>query len=315
MKWTTRPTALHAVTKYCDFSAGELYNLYEEDCWAAARQTEKIEILPRSPQAKLRTLQWNLHYFGNDSPPLAKGIIDTIREANADVIVLNEYAFFNTTQGKCQLKCEKELAKLGYVWRCGKVIFPTFVAIRNHYIFESEEVLLCGNRSAVVQLIGRSSASPPSERVWVVGTHLDDLDGSLRQEQMRMLQEFLNTKTKNTDKVILMGDLNEQRPQDYNLDEWKFILESKEKRGIDPALDQLSSILQTQGYLCAWNFPQLLVSAANRNWETSHPPATHWTGSIIDYSYGKLIEAIRVSISPVGWSDHRMTVCDWTYWP
>ena len=41
------------------------------------------------------------------------------------------------------------------------------------------------------------------------------------------------------------------------------------------------------------------------------PPATHWTGTIVDYAYGRNLTAEGVYISPAYWSDHRMIVTDW----
>jgi hypothetical protein len=88
-----------------------------------------------------------------------------------------------------------------------------------------------------------------------------------------------------------------------------------------------SKLLMDQGFVCAWNNngdgnnskkhydDAEMVKATSTvvtNWETSHPPAMHWSGTIVDYSYGRNILAVAVSISPAGWSDHRMTVCDWT---
>ena len=54
------------------------------------------------------------------------------------------------------------------------------------------------------------------------------------------------------------------------------------------------------------------VVIVNVNWDTAYPPATHWSGTIVDYSYG-LNNHHYVSIGPDNWSDHRLTVVDWTW--
>ena len=50
------------------------------------------------------------------------------------------------------------------------------------------------------------------------------------------------------------------------------------------------------------------------NWNPNHPPpATHWTGTIVDYTYIKdhQLELSGVYVSPNPLSDHRLVVCDW----
>lgn len=44
------------------------------------------------------------------------------------------------------------------------------------------------------------------------------------------------------------------------------------------------------------------------------PPSTHWTGTLIDYTYftGPGLELKGVYVSPSNLSDHRLVVSDWT---
>lgn len=108
---------------------------------------------------------------------------------------------------------------------------------------------------------------------------------------------------------MLLGDFNQQREWDYARDEWDRIQSGMRRRGscVD---DGVAGMLEERGFACAWDNSN---PAPRINWETPHPPATHWSGTIVDYSYGRNVSPMAVSIGPTGWSDHRMTVCDWTW--
>ena len=52
------------------------------------------------------------------------------------------------------------------------------------------------------------------------------------------------------------------------------------------------------------------------NWKKNDPPpSTHWTGTIVDYSYGKGkdLAVSALYVSPCGLSDHRLLVTDWKW--
>ena len=110
------------------------------------------------------------------------------------------------------------------------------------------------------------------------------------------------------ERSLLVGDLNQQREHDYTSDEWEQIRSGMEHRRSCED-DGVAKLLMDQGFVCAWDS----APPPKTNWETSRPPATHWSGTIVDYSYGCNISPITMSISPAGWSDHRMTVCDWNW--
>lgn len=178
--------------------------------------------------------------------------------------------------------------------------------------------------------------------VWIVGTHLDAFCGfQRRQETVRLLQglESLLRDGDNTDMdddgnnipIILVGDLNQQRSVDYSTEEWKRIQKSMDGRGVchdDGVADQLNQF----GFHCV--FDQVRAGRVQQqqlqekqhgpslppapphgvvhcNWETLEPPSTHWSGTAIDYSYSKNVVPHGIYVSPAGFSDHRMVVCDW----
>ena len=98
--------------------------------------------------------------------------------------------------------------------------------------------------------------------------------------------------------------------------------------------DGVANMLMNRGFVCCWDTTlppeecdmddeatsnaaeekrRRKGSTVNVNWDTAFPPATHWSGTIVDYSYGVNISPLYVSIGPDNWSDHRLTVVDWTW--
>ena len=132
----------------------------------------------------------------------------------------------------------------------------------------------------------------------------------------------------------LLGDLNQQRSKDYSSEEWARIKGGMKYRNATED-DGVANILMNRGFLCCWDTTlppkecdmddEAMSNAAkeekrrrkgstvNVNWDTAFPPATHWSGTIVDYSYGVNISPLYVSIGPDNWSDHRLTVVDWTW--
>jgi endonuclease/exonuclease/phosphatase family metal-dependent hydrolase len=309
--WSFRPSSFCSVTKYADLGVGALIDQYIRDNNRAS--DEGVAILPRSPSALIRTLQWNIHGWttaqGVSRRRIAKRFMTTIFDADADVIVLNEYLFYDHNYRHEDF--EKILREKGYSFCCGTVSFPTAVATRFH-VFETREILLSPSRGALLLLVGKTSDSLESEKVWVIGTHLDHESGDQRKIEMKTLQDYMDSSRllDSCNRVILMGDFNQQRREDYKKSEWKQISESMANRRVVED-DGVSTLLRKMYFKCAWDF--LSASPECTNWETSRPPSTHWTGSIVDYSYGRMVSAVTASISPAGWSDHRMTVCDWIW--
>ena len=218
---------------------------------------------------------------------------------------------------------EKQLVALGYHIQSGTVDYPTALAIRNHIkVTEWKEVILSYDQSALVAKIHIED----DECVWIIGTHLNHMSGEQRNKKMKVLLNELNgnvnivgNKEGEDERVILVGDMNQQRSQDYTPDEWQRICLGMIYRNSCQD-DGVAKLLRNQGFQCSWDttLPNYSCSTKKKkiirtNWDTTHPPATHWSGTIVDYPYGYNVSPLTISISPVGWSDHRMTVCDWIW--
>jgi len=179
----------------------------------------------------------------------------------------------------------------------------------------------------------------------VFGTHLDHIDAPHYMKRLSEAQTLisvidsvnqqrtLNLQRNNKDECIccslIAGDFNQQRCDDYSSLEWKWICENKLKRH-SPTSDGVSDLLKENNFVC--NFDQLSRSrncgkenedrqnfkTSNKlveyNWiKTDPPPATHWSGTVIDYTYTRgPIHLRKIQISPSNLSDHRLVVCDWS---
>ena len=77
-----------------------------------------------------------------------------------------------------------------------------------------------------------------------------------------------------------------------------------------------SKICGTHGQICSsQHFYYFYKSADNKSAISGfiRPPATHWSGTVVDFSYGRNVAPVSVSVGAPGLSDHRMTVCDWSW--
>mmetsp|Transcript_2163 Transcript_2163/g.3114 ORF Transcript_2163/g.3114 Transcript_2163/m.3114 type:complete len:324 (-) Transcript_2163:70-1041(-) len=315
--WNFRPSSLSSDTNVYTLpsSRRDLEDFYEEDNHRARQ--EGVGILPKSSQTKLRTCQWNINngfYLMGKllHTDIQQGILDAIRHADADVVVLNEYHH-------CQY-FENQLKSMGYsslLWTSKGC--PTAIATRLRVDLQ-KDIRLSYERSA---LLMRVQVPHDNEScVWVVGTHLDYQNGKQRNREIRVLLDKLGTMgilsndeaTSAVKRTVLVGDLNQQRPHDYAPHEWRRIRSGMVYRRSCQD-DGVSKLLTDQGFVCAWDYNDNSKEATTTrtNWETPHPPSTHWSGTIVDYSYGRNITAVAVSIDSVACSDHRMTVCDWSW--
>lgn len=320
--WTFRPSIL-SLENYKDATLrGETFlEYYQRDNERATKEADP-EIPPRS--AKFRTLQWNLNGWAGDCGLLdahthSKQIISTILQADADCIILNEYHWYDRERAHHEL--ETALQRQGFnTIMCGTVYCPTFIATRWSTSHTTEWVLSRERSALVLQVM-----NDQGESLTVIGTHLDHQDGAQRYTEMRnLLQELFRTQRNRNPqeendhcnsndvlpgtRIILSGDLNQQRQKDYSEQEWNGAIAPNMQRRAACLDDGVDKILQSEGFVCAWD-----TKPTTTNWTTEHPPSTHWSGTVVDYSYGRNVEANSIYISPAMWSDHRMTVVDWTW--
>jgi len=322
-----------------------------------------------SSSCLLRCLQWNIQGFASprderNTHTITPGVIRSICETNADVLILNEIHwrdtipnnsatsedsgspyFYSSEQTKhliqnSQALLEEVLRLRGYHYSrvANHGDTPTLIATK-HKVLQSKEIHLSNNRSALCLLLEIANNSINSNsRCWVVGTHLDAFDASQRRSEIATFLKEVETNHSHDVPIVIAGDFNQQRPQDYTPDEWKRIASSANLRGV-PLEDGVAATLEEGGFRCILDDVSPTNSSSDTeeenkvrcNWKsTLPPPSTHWSGTTIDYTYYSnpkqqqqqqqlqqpspattTISPHGVYISPAGFSDHRMTVTDW----
>uniref|UniRef100_A0A7R9VBR6 Endonuclease/exonuclease/phosphatase domain-containing protein n=1 Tax=Pseudictyota dubia TaxID=2749911 RepID=A0A7R9VBR6_9STRA len=290
---------------------------------------------PTSRRHNIRTCQWNIHFLdpvdddsNNDDDEVkhALRIADQLLSTDSDVIVMNEYSYISggSPRGYPALNalCSR-LEGAGYAVHVAKCSFPTAVASRLP-VDRVDKLRLDCNRHAVgvTVVLGDDAADRQSEddtsdtvAVTIFGTHLDDLNGINRLKEAEvLLGEIESEYDKENDyaNILVIGDFNQQRPEDYHPEEWKYICENKTHRGttID---DGVSDLLTNANFRCSYDDCRDEAKGVAHNWIPGDPPpATHWTSTVIDYSYYRgNIKPTGVFVSPSNLSDHRMIVSVW----
>lgn len=308
-----------------------------------------------SSPSVVRICQWNINclFYAQktirDETEAAHAVAQVLLETNADVIVLNEYGERNTdhmllanndtaTTGSAVRVLNRLLETSGgYEVHVADTEYPTAVATRLPIVQPVTKFFLddMGLRAAVrvrVQLPtqnegtdGEGSDHKQNKTVCIYGTHLEDSDrnnGILRLQGMtRLLKEIAkdddqqqqNNSTSSDAGVFIVGDLNQQRERDYHSTEWQRICANKQRRA-SPQNDGVAAALERDGFQC--NYDKIVKGETMVNWNVEDPPpSTHWTGTVIDYCYGRgsdnNLRAAGVYVSPCGLSDHRLIVTDW----
>ena len=322
-QWNFRPTAL-ALDSYKDATESSLMKHYLQDGDRVASNGGTD--IPPKPQgapgvAYLRTCQWNIHYLSapwlyrtemEASSQHADKVADAILKVDADVVVLNEFAFEWDDNELTKRLCG-HLESAGHsIFNLCECSFPTAIVSRLPVINNSGTAFaLDAARAAMQIIVNAAQRAGESVPVTIFGTHLEASDhsrGQYRRTEAKALLAKVESSTNGSDPVLLIGDFNQQRPVDYTKNEWKAICDNKAKRS-SPREDGVSRLLNDAGFRCCYD---QVDTETGRNWlPNDPPPATHWTSTVIDYAYSKNLSLVNVYVLPHNVSDHRMVVCDW----
>lgn len=351
--WQHRPSALKSENAYERATRSSLELAYQNDNKRASSQGVKIPHRPREEsigrRKYLRTCQWNVLYF-KSTRAVATEVVKTLLATDPDIIVLNE---FGTNGGSVSERVRDYVVQClegaGYTVLIADSAYPTGVATRlpvqQYAKFPLDHIRAAVSIQVRVDgdLTDSTIIGEGDRLIWIYGTHLEDSDvqgGKYRLLEMQALLKHLehtaatctsvDEKTLGMDyDVLLVGDLNQQRQEDYSDNEWTSICVNKQRRK-SPQSDGVADKLKSSGFSCVWDkshyqtrsdfgAPKGKSSMTVSNWRPgSPPPSTHWTGTIIDYTWYRpgvrhpCIKRIHgVYVSPSNLSDHRLVVCDW----
>jgi len=182
-------------------------------------------------------------------------IFDTIRALNADILLLQEAASDNNAEFE---DYKRILQELGYThgiqffgnmnkdrevpygpfgnWILSKFPFAqdpkvTYYTTQMEHTPEGEYVDRC--------VINGKIVLPNGQTVSVYNTHLDVFDHTeeVRKRQIQQLTDMV--KEDDSDNILIAGDLNSVRPQDYSESLWNAIIQENQKRREEKKLHTL----------------------------------------------------------------------------
>lgn len=257
-----------------------------------------------------------------------------------DVCVLNEFGCYakewswSEEDGSHQRRhtiatLARILIARGYTLVVSKVAFPTAIAVREDQLVKgsTRHLKLSEERGAVscrLRLATETETGGTIE-VCITGTHLDHMDGRCRLREAQALLSGLDVargvKQQNWLPELVCGDFNQQRAVDYTVAEWGEICRGKIRRNTAfascPESDGVHAALQSAvpPFECCYDSAE-----SARNWpEGAPPPPTHWTSTVVDYTYSRsgsaaAVKCDSVYIASSNLSDHRPVITDWTFW-
>jgi endonuclease/exonuclease/phosphatase family metal-dependent hydrolase len=251
----------------------------------------------------VRVLTYNVHGFrdGNQHNKLQE-IINVIKEINPDVFVLEEVYTYKKNDPITEEKLKDKLAMIGY--RYSAFSSNGINAVFSNHPFENREVQLGrDNKYKILRnaLFCRFSRCKNKfcklDGILFVGTHLDvyDESGILREKQMRTIIETINNI--GIDKVIIAGDLNSLRKNDYTQIEWEYIVDIDKKRKVNTIEDAIP-LIEEAGFIDSFVGYKKSINLSV------------WSGRRVDYIYGKNIKFKNSATYKKTFSDHYPIYAD-----
>ena len=350
--WKHRPSALQR-RDYDRLSMGQLLQHYTAD---NRRAKEVVVPLPtttttltqepnnRKQPRCLRVVSWNVHFFVSPSgKKTTSDLVQEILRHDPDVVVLNEFGAAPECHiGSEACKFQQTMMKQGYTtYKVANVEYPTAMFARLPAV-SIEDITLDQERHALAMCLlwtpkidANNVLDKEQKPVWIYGTHLthkEYWDGHRHQEMTALLNHVhAHTNQHHDLPVLIVGDFNQQREDDYTPEEWQRILASKERRSARDSPVDLFGLFEEHGFVCVWDrdddgdvdHEDDDVTPADKSTSDSNPrkccwikgqppPATHWSGTIIDYKYSsRRLRNRGTFVSPSGLSDHRLIVTDW----
>lgn len=251
-----------------------------------------------------RIMTYNVHGFRdlNDKNKYSE-IIATIKAINPDILILEEIRLYPFADLCTKSQLRSDLIKLELYFsgfsECG------INGVFSRFPFTAKEIDLGRDsirhvsRNALVCTFTKNDIL--SDNLIVVGTHLDVFDesGKQRISQIKKIMNMLSdelTDEVNT-KIIVAGDFNSLRKNDYTEKEWKYLTELDKKRKIITIQD-VAPIIENAGFIESSSQCQTPIKMSV------------WAGRRVDYIFGKNVNFIQTSTYTVTYSDHYPVYAD-----
>jgi hypothetical protein len=216
---------------------------------------------------------------------IKSGILDTILETDPDVLVLNEYHWYDSKAQEEDLRFQ--LRAQGYTMHVASGFAPIAIVSRLACI-ELQEIALDYERSAVIVKL---DVDRHGETAWVCALNLCPYDKEARAAETAIVTDWLNQHCHANDAILVCGEL--YRPPDGTCDTQKKTNSSVQQETCSCARDaQVDSIfMQSQ-------FKTVVDEGAATACNLVHPFSRNM---VLHGSYQH----------EVSWSEYCMSVSDW----
>eukprot|EP00040_Diaphanoeca_grandis_P016646 m.86188 g.86188 ORF g.86188 m.86188 type:complete len:329 (+) comp25940_c1_seq1:245-1231(+) len=324
----SRPSAFRN-PNYSKLSQFDLMKLYVDDL----KKNNMVAEVPPKPchPDMVRILQYNINTLRGPAnmAPSVEEVAAIILKHDPDVIALQECSSVCATSSSDTPIGKLSLSQLSMdprtdallrmlhekgitTWIDSGVAFPTVIGTRlKHQMLDQTTISPYDSydqRGAAAIRVETASG----KLLLFYGAHLNHLDrpvGRRKAESQQILEHIHNQQ--HVGAVVVAADFNEQRPQHYADEERDLINASKKRRNSTTLEDLVGKTFENEGFVCSFD-----ATGAKHNWQqpegVSRPPMTHWTGTAIDYSYGKGITCDGVYVDHSSHaSDHTPVITDW----
>lgn len=267
--------------------------VYEDDVdWVKQIHLKKLD--------SIRILTYNVHGFRDVLKQDSKDeIFSIIKKIDADIVVLEEFTLYGYQALINFEESVKLLKTFGY---------KDFMTDTKNYNMLASKIEL---KNPVVEYLGKdpyhmcprycmiAEIEFNNQKICIVGTHLDvyDNSGETRVKQINIiLKKIIDRKIGDDGKIIIVGDFNCLRADDYTEEEISHILRADLKRGIKDTSnkDMIDAVHVLEGNDFIEASAQLGVRLS----------CSVWANRRCDYIYGKNITFQSLNMVKNASSDH-----------
>lgn len=273
----------------------------------------------------IRILTYNVHGFTDrKQKPTFNEIMDVIKRINPDIIVIEEFVLYGVKKQITYSQFKKILSDLGFVAITtdrlqNNVTASKFPATINPTIELGRDPTHNIWRFANLMIVDLSGID--SSPLILVGTHLDVYDetGKTRIKQANMICETIDDEVENmrvqaliSNKkfsepiIIVTGDFNCLRPDDYDDYEWNHMCRVDRMRGVDTHRMK-SKVNQKIDAITVFESVNLIDASV----QLQNPiNLSVWANRRVDYICGRNIDFKQATAVRIASSDHYPVYAD-----
>ena len=284
-------------------SRATLNEIYRSHC------DKNINLIDHHTKKGLRIATYNIHYW-SDLYESANfdNIISDIIKINADILCLQEVSFdYTRFNKKTHIQVMEKFKEIGYVDSLSVYgsnyigsRYGNMILTREPMIKKSQGLLIKGN-GKVKRGYCLASIKSGKSNVEVCCVHLDVFDetGITRHKQLSELLTIIGAPKNN---LIICGDFNSMRTQDYSVQELNKIIQNDTARKATTDTETLKQ-MTTYGYHSCFD-----------HLKSPSPSCTVWSGRAIDFIFVPMDFIYNITKSEVFYtinSDHYAIYTDY----